>query len=80
MVAIVVASALVVVGFAAMLMLALGRAAALADEDSERALAEHRVHPAIRGYRQSYAGFARGHYETFRVPSMPAARWPGTEQ
>ena len=38
--AIIVASALGAMGFSAMLALALGRAAALADEESERVLAE----------------------------------------
>jgi hypothetical protein len=63
-----VASTLGVVGFVALLALALGRAAALADEDSERLLAERRgtapgrhAHPTVGGYRQSYAGFARAH-------------------
>jgi hypothetical protein len=46
-------------GFSAVLAVALGRAAALADERSERVLSERQANPTIRGYRQSYAGFAR---------------------
>jgi hypothetical protein len=58
--AIIVASALGTLGFGAMLAMAMGRAAALADRESERTHAERRVTPSIAGYSQSYAGFARG--------------------
>jgi hypothetical protein len=61
LVTVIVASTLGVVGFTAVLALALGRAAALADEDSDRLLAERRARPTVGGYRQSYAGFARAH-------------------
>jgi hypothetical protein len=37
-----------------MLAVALGRAAAIADEESERTHAERCVTPSIGGYRQSY--------------------------
>jgi hypothetical protein len=95
---IIVACALSALAFGAIFVLALGRAAGAADADADRILAERRAKPAIAGYRQSYAGFARGHatitepsssasvgtqrllHETFSVPSMPAWRWPGTEQ
>jgi hypothetical protein len=53
--AIIVASALGTLGFGAMLAIALGRAAALADRESERTHAERCVTPSIAGYRQSYA-------------------------
>ena len=52
--AIIVASALGTLGFGAMLAVALGRAAAIADEESERTHAERCVTPSIGGYRQSY--------------------------
>jgi hypothetical protein len=94
----IVASVFGAMGFGAIFVLALGRAARTADADADRMLAERRTKPAIAGYRQSYAGFAREHatitepsssasvgtqqllHETFSVPSMPAWRWPGTEQ
>jgi hypothetical protein len=55
--AIIVASALGTLGFGAVLAMAmaLGRAAAIADEQAELAHAERRVTPSIAaGYRQSY--------------------------
>ncbi len=67
---IIVASALGAMGFAAIVVLALGRAAGAADEDAERMLAEHRAKPAIVGYRQSYAGFARAHSTIARESSI----------
>jgi hypothetical protein len=57
-VTVVVVAALGAMGFSALLALALGRAAALADRSSEQALSARRSNPTIRGYRQSYAGFA----------------------
>ena len=65
--AIIVASALGTLGFGAVLAMAmaLGRAAAIADEQAELAHAERCVTPSITGYRPSYAGFAR-------APSTPA--------
>jgi len=56
---IIVASALGALGFSAILAVALGRAAAIADRSSEQVLAERRANPVIGGYRQSYAGFSR---------------------
>lgn len=58
-VTIIIASALGATGFSAAFAVALGRAAALADRNSDRMLAERRVKPTVAGYRQSYAGFAR---------------------
>jgi hypothetical protein len=46
-------------GFGALLAVALGRAAGLADERSNRVMAERRSNPTVLGYRQTYAGFAR---------------------
>jgi hypothetical protein len=57
--AIIVASVLGAMGFSAVLAIALGRAASLADRSSEQVLAERHANPTIRGYRQSYAGFSR---------------------
>jgi hypothetical protein len=67
---IIVASALGAMGFGAVFALALGRAAGAADEDTERMLAERRAKPAIGGYRQSYAGFARAHSTVARESSI----------
>jgi hypothetical protein len=62
---VIVASVLCVVGASATLAVALGRAAAR-DEELARELARDRE-PSLL-------------YETFSVPSIPAWRWPGTEQ
>jgi hypothetical protein len=74
---VIIASTLGVVGFVALLALALGRAAALADEDSDRLLAERRgAAPGRRGrpaagvYSQSYAGFSRAHSTIAWEPSI----------
>ena len=56
---IIVTSALGVMGFGALLAVALGRAAALADERSDVVLSERRANPTVVGYRQTYAGFVR---------------------
>jgi hypothetical protein len=75
--AIIVASALGTLGFGAMLAIALGRAAALADRESERTHAERCVTPSIAGYRQSYAeldaGLARAQPTVVRGGSSIAA-------
>jgi hypothetical protein len=67
-VTIIAASTLGAIGFSAILAIALGRVAALADRDSSRTLAERRAEdpitvyrqtdPSVTAYRQSYAGFA----------------------
>jgi hypothetical protein len=56
---IIVASVLGAMGFSAVLAIALGRAASLADRSSEQVLADRHANPTVRGYRQSYAGFSR---------------------
>jgi hypothetical protein len=93
--AIIIASVLGAVGFSAMFVMALMRAASIADEDADRAFAEPREERSVAGYRQSYAGFAWAQstiaressiteplqlHVTVSVPSMPAWRCPGTEQ
>jgi len=67
-VVVIVASVLCAVGASATLAVALGRAAARGDEELARELAREGP-PA-----------AEPVYETFSVPSIPAWRWPGTEQ
>lgn len=52
-----------------MLAMAMGRAAALADRESERTHAERCVTPSIAGYSQSYAGFARAQSMIARTSS-----------
>ena len=69
-VTIIIASVLGAVAFSAMLALALGRAASIADEDSERMLARRRANPSIVGYRQSYAGFVRAQSTIARESSI----------
>jgi hypothetical protein len=68
-VTIIVTSALGVMGFGALLAVALGRAAALADQRSNRVLAERRSNPTVVGYRQTYAGFVRSHPTVAWEPS-----------
>jgi hypothetical protein len=58
-VAIIIASALGTMVFGALLAVALGRVAALADEDADRLLAEHDSDPPIAAATQRYTGFAR---------------------
>jgi hypothetical protein len=70
--AIIVASALGTLGFGAMLAIAMGRAAALADRESERTHSERCVTPSIAGYSQSYAGFARAQPTITRKSSITA--------
>jgi phage-related baseplate assembly protein len=94
-VTIIIASVLGAVGFSAMFVMALMRAASIADAAADRALAEPREERSVAGYEQSYAGFAWAQptivressitqplrlHVTVSVPSMPAWRWPGTEQ
>jgi hypothetical protein len=69
-VTIIIASALGAMGFSAAFAVALGRAAALADRNSDRMLAERRANPTIVGYRQSYAGFARAQSTIARESSI----------
>lgn len=93
--AIIIASVLGAVGFSAMFVMALMRAASIADDNADRSFAEAREERPATGYGQSYAGFAwatptivressitqpRQLHVTVSVPSMPAWRWPGTEQ
>lgn len=56
---IVVACTLGALGFSAALALALGRVAALADESSERMLAEGAAAAESAAFRRGYAGWAR---------------------
>jgi hypothetical protein len=81
-----------------MFVMALMRAASIADEDANRAFAEPREERSVAGYGQSYAGVTWARptiapiaressitqplrlHVTVSVPSMPAWRWPGTEQ
>jgi hypothetical protein len=91
---VIVASVLCAVGASVTLAIALGRAAARGDEELARELARDRpsaAEPVDR--RHSYTGLGPSKpsplhaarepsllYETFSVPSIPAWRWPGTEQ
>jgi hypothetical protein len=67
---VVIAATLGVVGLTVMFALALGRTAAIADQEVDRLLAERQARPTIRGYRQSYAGFARVHSTIARESSI----------
>ncbi len=69
-VTIIIASVLGAMGVGGTLAVALGRVAALADEDADRMLAERRADSSITGYRQSYAGFARAHSTIARESSI----------
>jgi hypothetical protein len=69
-VTIIIASVLGAVAFSGALAVALGRVAALADESSDRLLAERHANPPIIGYRQSYAGFARAQSTIARESSI----------
>jgi hypothetical protein len=91
---VIVASVLCAVGASTTLAIALGRAAARGDEELARELARDRppgAEPVDR--RHNYADLGPSNpsplrparepsllYETFSVPSIPAWRWPGTEQ
>lgn len=89
---VIVACVFCAVGFSATVAIALGRAAARGDEELAREIARERPATALTTVRRnSYAGLdtsrSRGSaceplllYETFSVPSIPAWRWPGTEQ
>jgi hypothetical protein len=90
-VVVIVASVLCAVAVSATLAVALGRAAARGDEELARELLRDRpVAAASVGRHHSYAGLGSSParsareplllYETFSVPSIPAWRWPGTEQ
>jgi hypothetical protein len=92
-VAVIVVSVLCAVGVSATMAVALGRAAARGDEDLAREIARARPPGAAGPVRpDSCAGLGRSSpsrwsahepsllYETFSVPSIPAWRWPGTEQ
>ena len=71
-----IAATLGVVGFTLIFALALGRTAALADEETARMLAEYQAQRAIRVYRPGYAGFARAHSTIARESSItvPSSR------
>jgi hypothetical protein len=79
-VAIIIASALGALTFGALLAVALGRIAALADEDADRMLAEHHADPPITAPvpspAQRYTGFARAQSTIARESSItePSSR------
>jgi hypothetical protein len=75
-VTIIVASALGAMAFGALLAVALGRVAALADEDADRLLAEHRRDPPTTVPAQRYTGFARAQSTIARESSItePSSR------
>lgn len=66
----ILASAGCVVGFSALLAIALGRAAARGDRDLEMRRAERRTGPRVTVVRQHYAGWARGPSPLARGSSM----------
>jgi len=75
---IIVASVVAAMSLGVLLTLALARAAALADENSDRMLTEHTEQAPITGDRLSYAGFgfARAHSTIARESSItePSSR------
>ena len=71
-VAIIIASVLGTMAFGALLAVALGRVAALADENADRLLAEHEGGPPIAPATSRYTGFARAHSTTAPDPVMTA--------
>jgi hypothetical protein len=75
-VTIIIASALGAMAFGALLAVALGRVAALADEDADRMLAEHNADPPIKAPAQPYTGFARAQSTIARESSItePSSR------
>jgi hypothetical protein len=74
-VAIIIASALGAIAFGALLAVALGRVAALADENADRLLAEHDNEP-IAPATPRYTGFARAQSTIARESSIavPSSR------
>jgi hypothetical protein len=75
-VAIIIASAIGAMAFGTLLAVALGRIAALADEDADRLLAEHDSEPPIAEAAQRYTRFARAHSTIARESSItePSSR------
>lgn len=75
-VAIIIASALGTMAFGALLAVALGRVAALADENADRLLAEHDSDASIAAAAQRYTGFARAQSMIARESSItePSSR------
>ena len=71
-VTIIIASALGAMAFGALLAMALGRVAALADADAERMLAEHHAEPAVTAPARRYTGFARAQSTIARESSITA--------
>jgi hypothetical protein len=74
--AIIIASALGTMAFGALLAVALGRVAALADENADRLLAEHDSERSIAPGTLRYAGFARAQSMIARESSIavPSSR------
>jgi hypothetical protein len=75
-VAIIIASVLGTMAFGALLAVALGRVAALADENADRLLAEHEGDPPIAPATSRYTGFARAQSTIARESSIavPSSR------
>jgi hypothetical protein len=75
-VAIIIASGLGTMAFGALLAVALGRVAALADENADRLLAEHDRDPTIADVAQRYTGFALAQSTIARESSIavPSSR------